>query len=158
VDDSGGRRRCGNDGQRGEVAALCGAANGGGGWRGNRGWRRAGWRAGVATKGGRGYCGRQLATGVWRAGGRRPWAGVWGGRTARVRGAGGRRPTGTLLLATGGRLSSDSGRAARWAWRRVGGSGGGCSVERKREERELLTSRAVISNNSRRPEYGADGS
>jgi hypothetical protein len=39
-----------------------------------------------------------------------------------------------------------------------GRGGGGCSVERKREEREMLTGRAVISNNSRWPEYGADES
>jgi hypothetical protein len=44
VDDSGGRRRCGDDERHGEAAALCGAANGDGGWRDNWGRQRAGWR------------------------------------------------------------------------------------------------------------------
>jgi hypothetical protein len=114
VDDSGGRRRCGDDGRRGEAAALCGVTNGDGG------------RAGVATEGGHGYRGqwRAMAVGERAAVGRRrrSWAGgtaaAMGGGAAR--GAGGRRPA---VAATGGGaadscLSSGGRRAARW---RVGG-------------------------------------
>jgi hypothetical protein len=113
----GRRQRCAAR----QTAAAVGAATGGGDGR-----------AGVATEGGRDYRGRRLATGVWRAGGGRGRA---CGAGARRRHGGGRRPAGALLPAAGGQLSSDGGRAARWAWRHVGGSGGGCSVERKREER-----------------------
>jgi hypothetical protein len=76
VDDSDGRRRCGDDGRRGETAALCGVANVGGG------------RAGVATEGGRDYCGRQRATTVGGRAMRGAGAGS-GGRRPGARGAGG---------------------------------------------------------------------
>jgi hypothetical protein len=104
-------------------------------------WRRRLARQPGAATGGLAWQPREAATTVadgWRrASGER--AAAVGGRAGRAHGAGtgagGRRPAGALLPAAGGQLSSDGGRAARWAWRHVGGSGGGCSVERKREER-----------------------
>jgi hypothetical protein len=73
TDSVGRRQRCAAR----QTAVAVGAATGGGGGR-----------AGVATEGGRGYCGRQLATGVWRAAavggraGRAHGAGAWGGWAA----------------------------------------------------------------------------
>jgi hypothetical protein len=108
VDDSGGRRRCGDDGRRGEAAALCGVTNGDGG------------RAGVATEGGHGYRGqwRAMAVGERAAVGRRrrSWAGgtaaAMGGGAAR--GAGG--PTG------GGCYRRRGGRQLSVFWRQAGGT------------------------------------
>jgi hypothetical protein len=97
VDDSGGQRRCGNDGRRGEVVAMGDAANGGG----NPGRRRAGWRG----KRGRPRLPWPVA-GVWRAGGGRRRVGGGGGDR---RGHGYR-----------GQAASGGGRATRWAQRRVG--------------------------------------
>jgi hypothetical protein len=127
VDDSDGRRRCGNDGRHGEAAALCGVANGGGGW------------ASVATEGGRGYRGRRRATAV---GGRaavsrrwRSWAG-WsvaglGGGAGRARGGGRGRARGAW-----------GGRGVGWA-----ATGG---VGRARAARRRTWAAAVISNRKRK--------
>jgi hypothetical protein len=146
VDYSGGRRRCGDDGRRGEAAALGGVANGGGGWRGNWG-RQPGAAAGelawqtwevVATVAGGGR---------WASGGQRQ------SPVGRARGGGGRTVGGRA--ASGGRRAGTVG-AARM---RVGGRGCGCSVQREREKKEECASRMLVnSSNSRRLEYGADES
>jgi hypothetical protein len=125
VDDSGGRRRCGDDGRRGEAAALGGAANGCGnpgrwraGWRGKQGRPRQPW---LAT------CDRH------RAGGR---AVAVAGRAGGGDGRAGERAQGAGKRRAGGWLPA-TGVQARWARMRAGVRGGYCSVQR--EEREMST-------------------
>jgi hypothetical protein len=129
ADGSGRRRWCGDGGRRGEAAALGSAANGCGGWRGNQGRRRAGWR-------GKPRMPRQ----PWPAAGNRRRAGGWavGGRAGTVGG----RPA-------GGRLPTAGRRAA---------TGGGCSFQEEEREMSVRRRLLVNSNNSCRPEYWVDGS
>jgi hypothetical protein len=116
VDDSGGRRRCGDDGRRGEAVALGGAANGSGGWRGNRG-RQLGVVAGVLA-----WQTREAATIVAgnvrpASGGREGGGGGWSG--GRRRWAGGRASAGGGQMA-GGWAAIGDGRAGT-----VGAEAGG---------------------------------